>query len=252
MRSVCYVLFLIIIGCANRVQHNNTVTVPPDTFNTTPDTIIVKKDTSCFETANNMDTIIPVSYFAKFSGNPYGLDLVQEEELDVNVKEEHVDSITKYLIHLKDIDINYTYNFSDTVHYKDVATIELNGRKGTFVDENGQETLNVENIQVIGLTYYTLADKKYLYVSYDPISIECGYDTNSEYGMLIKVSPSSNHNVMLLKSYNCPQEPYTRGKMYLRQCRSSGKLFFLLNEPASYDINNKADSVSIRMKELHL
>jgi hypothetical protein len=57
---------------------------------------------------------------------------------------------------------------------------------------------------------------------------------------------------MQLATYYYPGDPYLTGDFYLRQDRFTGKVFYLIVKPASFDQNGNPDNIFLTIKELHL
>ena len=197
----------------------------------------------------NADTIIPTAHFAEFLETKYTSDPVQQLELQTSFKAEEHDSVKTSSVQLDGLSIEYTYTWLKTAD-SGITEIKVNGIKRTFVNEDGNAAQDYGNLDLnLGLTLYTIAGEKYILVSCSPIDA-VGWLSKVAYGMLIKIENSNT--VMQLSTYYYPGDPYLTGDFYLRQDRFTGKVFYLVVTPASFDENGNPNNIYLKKKELHL
>ena len=197
----------------------------------------------------DVDTTIPTSHIAEFLDKKYALDPVQQQELATEALVEEKDSVKTSVIHLKDISIEYTYTYFKTAD-SGATEVKVNGVKRTFVDEEGKPAQDYGDLNLNpGLTLYTIAGEKYILISCSPIDA-VGWLSKVAYGMLIKLS--DGNNVMQLGTCYYPEDPYLTGDFYIRQNRFTGKVFYLIVKPASFDDNGNPDNIFLKVKELQL
>lgn len=220
----------------------------PSAHNNVP---VIQTDTTLqdIELPADVDTTIPTNHIAEFLDKKYALDPVQQLELPTEAQVEENDSVRTSAIHLKDISIEYTYTYFKKAD-SGSTEIKVNGVKRTFVDEDGKPAQDYGDLNLnLGVTIYTIAGEKYILISCSPIDA-VGWLSKVAYGMLIKISDSNT--VMQLGTYYYPGDPYLTGDFYIRQDRFTGKVFYLIVKPATFDNDGNPDNIFIKVKELQL
>jgi hypothetical protein len=199
------------------------------------------------ELPEGFDTTIQTNHFSEYLDKKYTLDPVQLTELNAAFQVEEHDSIKTSSLHLNGLSIEYTYTQTAD---SGITELKVNGVKRTFIDEEGKPTLDYGDLNVdLGTTLYTIAGEKYILVSCSPIDA-VGWLSKVAYGMLIKLENSNT--VMQLSTYYYPGDTYLNGDFYLRQDRFTGKVFYLIAKPASFDKNSNPDNIFLKIQELHL
>ncbi|SFE91342.1 hypothetical protein SAMN05518672_11228 [Chitinophaga sp. CF118] len=246
---LCLLLsFIILEGAScnssdNQLPHGNAIDSAADN----------NSEMENIEKPDDADTSIPTTHFPEFLDKKYALDPVEEQnihaEFDVVESNSSNRTIKTSSIHLKELNIDYTYTYFKAAD-SGIAEINVNGEKRTFVNGDGKDTRDYGDLDLNqGLTFYTIAGEKYLLISCSPIGAQSWFSTII-YGMLIKVSDSNN--VMLLSTFSFPEDPYLTGDFYIRQDRFNGKVFALIASPATFDVHSYPDNIFLTIKELHL